>query len=173
MARKEEGLVFALFENEAAADEAVESLRAWDKLDDDVKLNKVGTIVLDEHGKLKIHKVGRLWDAAKGVGGGAVAVILAGAIISPVADALILGLISAHLMNLRVAPEDRERLSAELANGRAAVAVLVTRDEVPLVRAKLTELGGSPEEPVTVEITPELDAAAAQAQKEADKATVS
>ena len=173
MADKEKALVLSLFADEEAADEAVESLRAWDKLDDDVKLNAIGTIVLDEDGKVKIHKVGRIWDAAKGVGAGAVATILAGWIISPLLLPAISGVFELHRKNLRVTPEQRERLSAELKNGKAAVAVLITREEVAAVLAKLTELGGSPEDPVEIEITPELEATAAEAQKEADKPAVS
>lgn len=168
MAHKEKGLVFALFADEAAADEAVESLKAWDKLDDDVKLNAIGTMVLDEDGKLKIHKVGRLYDFAKGAGVGAVAVILAGWIFMPLVDASLFGLFELHRKRLRVTPEQRDRLSEELKSGKAAVAVLVTPEEVAAVLAKLAELGGSPEDPVAVEITPELEAAAAQAQAEAD-----
>lgn len=166
MAHKEKGLVLALFPDEAAADAAVESLKAWDKLDDDVKLNALGMMVLDEDGKLKIHKVGRLWDAAKGVGAGAVAVILAGYIVSPLILPVAGGLYMLHHKNLHVAPELRERLSAELKNGKAAVAVLVTREEAAAVSAKLAELGGSPEDPIHMEITPEMEAAAAEASKQ-------
>jgi hypothetical protein len=37
---------------------------------------------------------------------------------------------------------DRERISAELATGKAAVGVLADFDEAPSIDAKLTELGG-------------------------------
>ena len=164
---KEKGLVLSLFADEAAADEAVESLQAWDKLEDDVKLHGIGTIVLDENGKLKIHKAGRIYDFAKGAGVGAVAVILAGALFAPVIDVAMFGAFALFYKNLRISPEQRERLSAELTNGKAAVAVLVTREEVAAVLAKLTELGGSSEELIEVEMTPELDAAAAKADAEA------
>ena len=117
MADENKGLVLSLFADEAAASEAVESLQAWDKLEDDVKLHGIGTIVLDENGKLKIHKVGRLWDFAKGAGAGAVAVILVGSILGPVIDAALFGLFAVHFKKLRVTPEQRERLSAELKNG--------------------------------------------------------
>ena len=167
MASKDKRLVLSVFADEAAADAAVESLRAWDKLDDDVKLNSIGTMVLDEKGKLKIHKVGRLYDFAKGAGVGAIAVILAGYILFPLEAPLLVGLYELHRKNLRVSDEQRERLSADLKDGKAAVAVLVAIDEVSDVLAKLAELGGSNEEPIGVEITPEMDADAAKAEAEA------
>ncbi len=163
---KEKGLVLSLFADEAAADEAVESLQAWDKLEDDVKLHGIGTIVLDESGKLKIHKAGRIYDFAKGAGVGAIAVILAGAFFGPVIDIAMFGAFALSYKNLRVSPEQRERLSAELKGGKAAVAVLVTPEEVPAVLTKLTELGGSLEETIKVEITPEMEDAAAKAADE-------
>lgn len=167
MARQDKKLVLSLFADETAADTAVDSLKAWDKLEDDVKLNAIGTMVLDEDGKLKIHKIGRIYDFAKGAGVGAVAVILAGWIFLPVVDAALFGLFELHRKNLRVTPELRERLSADLRNGKAAVAVLVTCQEEVAVLAKLAELGGYAEEPIEVEITPELETDAARAGAEA------
>ena len=41
-------VVLAYFPNEIAADDAVESLKQWDKADDDVKLNAIGVLVLDD-----------------------------------------------------------------------------------------------------------------------------
>ena len=52
-------VVLAYFQDEVAADDAVESLKAWDQLDNQVKLNAVGVLVLDENGQLKNHKMGR------------------------------------------------------------------------------------------------------------------
>ena len=39
-------IVVAIFPDEAAADTAAQSLKDWDKLDDDVKLNAIGILVL-------------------------------------------------------------------------------------------------------------------------------
>ena len=44
--------------------------------------------------------------------------------------------------------------------------MLVTPEEVEAVLAKLTELGGSLEAPIEVEITPEMEAAAKAADQE-------
>jgi hypothetical protein len=170
MAPKNKTLVLSLFADEAAADAAVESLKAWDKMDEDVKLNAIGTIALDGKGKLKIHKIGRFWDAARGVGAGAIATILAGYILSPLLLPAVSGAFELHRKRLRVTADQRERLSAELVGGKAAVAVLVVPDEADGVRAKLGELGGSPEEPIGVEITPELETTAAEAQAEGEAA---
>jgi hypothetical protein len=45
-------LVLAIFKDEAAADAAVESLKQWDKADDDLKLNAIGVLVLDDKGEV-------------------------------------------------------------------------------------------------------------------------
>jgi uncharacterized membrane protein len=51
-------VVLAFFADEAAADTAVGSLKAWDKLDDDVKLNAIAVLAIDEDGKIKTEKLG-------------------------------------------------------------------------------------------------------------------
>ena len=49
MARKH--VVLAFFADEAAADAAVEELKAWDELYYDIKLNAIGVLVVDENGR--------------------------------------------------------------------------------------------------------------------------
>ena len=62
-------IVVAIFPDEAAADTAAQSLKDWDKLDDDVKLNTIGILVLDEKGKVKTQKIGRRsWGKGAGIG---------------------------------------------------------------------------------------------------------
>ena len=46
-------VVLAFFKDEVAADDAVESLKAWDKRDDDIKLSSIGVLVLDDKGKIE------------------------------------------------------------------------------------------------------------------------
>jgi uncharacterized membrane protein len=157
---KDKGVVLALFENEAAADAAVDALKAWDELDDDVKLNSIGMMVLDEDGKLKIHKVGRRRGIAKGVGGGAVLVLLTGYLITPLGLPILGGLVGATRKHIPMSDEDRDRLAGELKNGKAAVGVLVKLEQRDAASEKLAELGGSPEQ--TLELTPELEAAAGE-----------
>ena len=52
-----------------------------------------------------------------------------------------------HHKGLGLSERDRERISAELALGKAAVGVLADFDEAPSIDAKLTELGGLSESP--------------------------
>lgn len=159
-ADKGKGVVLALFENEAAADAAVDGLKAWDELDDDVKLNAIGMMALDEDGKLKMHKVGRRRGIAKGVAGGAIAVVLAGYLVTPLGLPVLGGLLGATRKNIPMSDEDRDRLARELKNGKVALAVLVKSEQRDAVSKKLADLGGSPEQ--TLELTPELEAAAAE-----------
>ena len=164
MSDHKRGIVLALFDSEAAADSAVEELKAWDKLDDDVKLDSIGMIVLDEKGKLKTHKLGRRRGIAKGVGVGVVVEILAGFIVSPLLPPLTFGLIGATRKSLDLSEERREFLAKSLQNGKAAVGVLVKYEEMLDVDKKLAELGGSTD---TFELSPDLESAAAEvAEKE-------
>ena len=155
----DKGVVFALFDNEAAADAAVESLKAWDKLDDDVKLNAIGVLALDEHGKLKMHKVGPRRGVAKGVASGAVVVVLAGYIVSPLALPVAFGAVGATRRSVPLSPERRDQLSAAIKKGKAAVGIQVKMDETAAVSAKLEELGGIVD---ILEMTPDLEAAAGE-----------
>jgi len=70
MAKKQ--LVLAFFANEAAADEAVNQIKQWDKASKDVKLGAIGVLVKDDKGKIKTHKLGK-----RKTGGGAVLGVLA------------------------------------------------------------------------------------------------
>ena len=160
-------IVVAIFPDEAAADTAAQSLKDWDKLDDDVKLNAIGILVLDENGKIKTHKIGRRsWGKGAGIG-----VVLA-ALTPPtlLAGALAGGGLGAlRHKGLGVDSAERDQISEALTNGRAAVGALVAETEAADVSAKLTELGGdlhvlSPSD----EAVAEVDAAAPQV--EADEA---
>jgi uncharacterized membrane protein len=163
----EKQVVLAIFPNEAAADAAAQSLKEWDKLDDDVKLNAIGVLVLDENGEVKTQKMGRRsWGKGAGIG-----VILAA--LTPVgllAGAIGGGLIGAlHHKGLGIDSDERERLSAALNNGQAAVGALVKSAEAAGVMHKLTELGGdthvlSPSDEAVAEVdsvAPQVEAAEA------------
>ena len=69
-------VVLAIFESEAKADAAVQSLKDWDKADDDIKLNAIGVMVLDDKGKVKTHKLGKR-SVGKGAGIGVILAIIA------------------------------------------------------------------------------------------------
>ena len=51
-------LVLAFFENEAAADQAVNAVKQWDKASKEVKLGAIGVLVKDDKGKIKTQKLG-------------------------------------------------------------------------------------------------------------------
>jgi hypothetical protein len=136
-------VVLAIFEDEAAADAAVESLKAWDKADDDIKLNSIGVLVLDDNGTIKTHKLGRR-SVGKGAGIGLVLAIIAPpTLLAGVIGGGILG--GLHHKGLGLAAEDRDRIAAELTGGKAAVGVLANIAEATAISAKLTELGGAAE----------------------------
>jgi hypothetical protein len=136
-------VVLAVFNDEAAADAAAESLKSWDKADDDIKLNSIGVLVLDDKGKVKAHKLGkRSVKAGAGIG------LLLALITPPTLIAGVLGggiLGALHRKGLGMSTEDRDRIAAELGNGKAAVGVLAAAAQAPEISAKLAELGGAPE----------------------------
>jgi hypothetical protein len=148
-------VVIAIFDDEASADAAASSLKESGV----AKGDAIGVLVLDDRGKLKADKVGkRSW--GKGAGIGAVV-----ALVTPVGLAAGLiggGLLGAlHHKNLGLDEEDRERISRELAGGKAAVGVLAPVSESTVVAGKLTELGGTAEaHPVSDEAVEEAQTAA-------------
>ena len=154
-------VVVAVFPDEAAADTAAQSLKDWDKLDDDVKLNAIGILVLDESGKIKTQKIGRRsWGKGAGIGVVLAALTPPGLLAGALAGGVIGGL---RHKGLGVDSAEREQIADALSNGRAAVGALVAETEASAVSDKLTELGGelhvlSP----TDEAVAEVDAAAAQ-----------
>jgi len=159
-------LVLAVFANEAAADAAVESLKSWDQVTDEVKLGAIGVLANDGHGSLKEHKLGAR-SGAKGAGIGLLLVV-----ISP--PALLAGVVAGgilghfHHQGLGLSVEDEAHLGLELVGGKAAVGVLATDEEAGIIAGKLAELGGAAR---YFEVTEEaLEAVAVAAQ--ADPGTV-
>jgi hypothetical protein len=136
-------LVLGIFADEAAADAAVESLKAWDAASQEVKLGAVGVLVVDEKGQIKEHKLG----ARSGHKGAGIGLVLA--IVAP--PTLLAGIVGGgilghfHHKGLGIQAEDKERIGAELAGGKAAVGVLAAAAESDAITAKLTELGGTAE----------------------------
>jgi uncharacterized membrane protein len=143
MTRKQ--VVLALFTDEASADYAVEQLKGWEKLSDDVKLNAIGVLVLDQSGKVKQHKLGR-HDTGKGAGIGFILGLLA-TTVATAGVGLVVGAVIGRMVHksLGLSLEDRSRLAGELQGGKAAVGVLVPDAEAGMVASKLAELGGTTE----------------------------
>lgn len=164
-------LVIGMFESEAAAGAAVDALKAWDRLDDDVKLHHITVMTVDDEGKLKVSNLlkTRAAGAAEGFGVGLLAVILAGPIGPVLAVPTLTGALGAagvfYRQDLGLDRAGREVVAAELGNGKAAVGLLVKHEEEAVaVAAKLAELGGAPD---THEVTEEVEAAAEQAARAA------
>lgn len=163
----DKNVVLAIFEDELAADDAVESLKEWDKSDDQIKLNAVGVLVLDEQGDVKTHKMGKR-SVGKGAGIGLILGLLTpvGVAASVVAGG---GLGALHRKGLGLTENDRDRISRELADGKAAVGVLAKAEQSAAIADKMKELGGVPETHAAPEAA--LQQAAAEAKPTSETAS--
>ncbi len=159
-------MVMAFFENEAAADAAVEAIKQWDKADKDIKLGAIGVLVKDEEGKIKTHKLGKRKTGTGAVLFGLAAVLTGGA---SLLGGLVFGGIVGSFFHkgLGLSKDDLARIDGDLNGGKAAVAVLVNEDEAAALSAKLAELGGVPEtHEVSDAVVEEAVAAAEEAPEE-------
>lgn len=136
-------VILGIFADEAAADAAVVALSTWDDETIDIKLEAVGVLVLDEAGQIKEHKLGRR-SGAKGAGIGLVlAVVAPPTLLAGVIGGGVIG--HFHHSGLGLSQEDRDRITAELAGGKAAVGILAPVMDAPPISAKLKSLGATPE----------------------------
>src|SRR3954462_1389075 len=132
-------VVLAVFANEAEADSAAKTLKESGLASHDA----IGVLALNEKGEVKTEKVGKR-STGKGAGIG-----VALALLTPVG--LGVGLLGGgalgalHHKGLGLDRADRERIGAELGDGKAGVGVLAPAGEATAVQAKLTELGGAAE----------------------------
>ena len=154
-------LVLAFFENEAAADAAVEAVKQWDKASKEIKLGAIGILVKDDKGKIKTHKLGKRKTGTGAVLFGLAAVLTGGA--SLLAGAVFGGIVgSLFRKGLGISKDDLARIDGELNDGKAAVCILAAPDEAAAVSAKLAELGGQPEShELSEEVVQEAETAAA------------
>ena len=136
-------LVLGIFADEAAADAAVGSLKAWGAASPENKLGAVGVLVVDESGQVKEHKLGAR-SGGKGAGVGLVlAVIFPPTLLAGIVGGGLIG--HFHHKGLGLSAEDRARIVAELSGGKAAVGVLAGPGQDAAISTKLTELGGTTE----------------------------
>jgi hypothetical protein len=144
-------LVLAFYPSEDAADQAVKSIKEWDKASKEIKLGSIGVLVKDDKGKIKTQKVGAR-HTTTGAAAGVLAAVLSGGV--TLVGGVVLGsLVGAFIhKGLGMSKEDLARIGGELDGGKAAVAVLAAADEASAVSAKLAELGGTTE---THEVTDE------------------
>ncbi len=148
MAKKQ--LVLAFFENEDAADAAVDQIKQWDKASKEVKLGAIGVLAKDDKGKIKTHKEGKR-KTGTGAVLGALAAVLSGGL-TLVGGVVVGGIIGAFFhKGLGISKDDLARFDDELDGGKAAVGILAKADEADGVSAKLAELGGEPETHVVTE----------------------
>jgi len=172
---KDSTLVLAYFDNEAAADGAVQALKGWDKASEDIKLGAIGILVKDEKGKVKTHKLGARAGGSGAKTGmilGVIAAILSGGI--TLLGGVIGGAVGGGVLGsffhkgLKLSPDDLKNLNSELDAGHAAIGVMLDPSEVDSTSAKLAELGGRIE---THEISGEAIDNAEQVAAEAGVAT--
>ena len=163
MAKKQ--LVLAFFGNEAAADEAVNAIKGWDKASKDVKLGAIGVLVKDDKGKIKTHKLGKR-KTGTGAVLGAVAGVLTGGV-SVVGGAIVGSILGAFFhKGLGLSKDDLARINGELDGGKAAVGIVAGPDDAADVTAKLAALGGVPETHEVSEESLEQVTAAAESMAE-------
>jgi uncharacterized membrane protein len=133
-------LTLAIFENENAADQAATSLKDSGVTSGDA----MGVLVLDDKGHVREDKVGAR-STGKGAGVGAVLWLLGPVGVGVgVAGGAAAGAL--HHKGLGLDESDRDRISAELSGGKAAVGVLTKEDDAALISTRLSEAGGIPEQ---------------------------
>ena len=136
-------VILGIFADEAAADAAVEALKTWDDDNIDIELESIGVLVVDDKGQIKEHKLGRR-SGGKGAGIGLVlAVIAPPTLLAGIVGGGVIG--HFHHKGLGLSQEDRDRIIAELAGGKAAVGILAPVMDAPPISAKLASLGATPE----------------------------
>jgi uncharacterized membrane protein len=146
-------LVVTVFDDQAAATEAVEWLKKWDRMNKDVdgiRFGAMAVLTADEDRQIKIHRVGRR-DAGSGAAVGLVIGALAGALtagvglIGGLAAGALAGGVGGGLIHkgLGMHQGDLAELTDQLCSGRAAVALVVHESQVKAVTEQLIDLGGS------------------------------
>lgn len=169
---KNDHVVIAFYDSAEAAEAAAQSLQAWDKASEDVKLGAVGTMAATPEGKIKTH-VGR--KGGKGAKTGAILGVIAGVLSGGVT--LIGGLIGGALAggvlgsffkkSTNLTEAEIEKIGEELRSGKHAVVVTCDDYEVQATKDHLQMAGGVI---WTYEVSAEAMEAAAGAESESEKA---
>lgn len=144
MAKHEQQLVLAYFDDESAADAAVSALKQWDKAAPEITLGGLGILVKDDKGKIKTHKLGPRKTGTGAVLFALVAVLTGGA--SLIGGAIAGGIVGSFFRKgLGISKEELAHIDGALNEGKAAVAVVANVEEAAAISAKLEELGGNSE----------------------------
>lgn len=168
-------LILAFFENTTIAEDAVATLKQWDRANDDIRFGAIGVLVKDEDGKIKTHKVG-VRAGRKGAKSlavvGALAGVLSGGLTvigGIVGGAVMGGALGAFFhQGLGLSKEDLARISGELDGGKAAVGLIVKTGELAMIAEALTSLGGKFETYDVTDEAVEQAVASAEAEVEAE-----
>lgn len=146
---KNDHLVVAYFDTKAQAEQAAESLKNWDKANEDIKLGAMAVVSKNEQGKVENTDLGPRntgKGAAIGVIAGAAAGLLSGGL-TVVGGALLGGILGGgagalNKQGIGLSQEDLDRMSSELDAGHAALLAMADEEEVADTTAELTRLGG-------------------------------
>jgi uncharacterized membrane protein len=131
--------VLSFFPDEPAADSAAAALKDSGIAHHDA----IGILALDSHGKLKQDKIGAR-STGKGAAIGGVIGVFTTAFLGP---AVLAGVAvgALHHKNVGLSDADKARLTVELNEGKAAVAVMADSDTATAISDQLTQLGGTSE----------------------------
>jgi uncharacterized membrane protein len=133
-------LVLAIFPDEPAADSAAVDLKESGIAHGDA----IGILVLNDHGKLKQHKVGAR-SVGKGAAVGGVIAVVGTAVLGP-AILVGAGVGALHHKHVGLSDSDKAHLAEELSSGKAAVGVMAELDQESAVTDYLTAHGGQTEQ---------------------------
>jgi uncharacterized membrane protein len=172
---KNDHLVVAYFDSKEQAEQAADSLKNWDKANEDIKLGALAVVSKNEQGKVENTDLGPRntgKGAAIGVIAGAAAGLLSGGL-TVVGGALLGGILGGGVgalnkQGIGLSQEDLDRMSSELDAGHAALLAMADADEVADTTAELTRLGGRAQ---ANPVAPEAVAQAEQALSSAPAAT--
>ena len=164
---KNDHLVVAYFDSKAQAEQAADSLKNWDKANDDIKLGALAVVSKNAQGKVENTDLGPRntgKGAAIGVIAGAAAGLLSGGL-TVVGGALLGGILGGGVgalnkQGIGLSQEDLDRMQAELDAGHAALLAMADEHEVADTTAELTRLGGRAQ---SSPVAPEAVAQAEQA----------
>jgi uncharacterized membrane protein len=164
---KNEHLVVAYFDSKEQAEQAADSLKGWDKANDDIKMGAIAVLSKNDKGKIETTKMGPR-NTGKGAKIGVIVGVIAGILtggLSLVGGAIwgaVLGSAAGTLSKkgIGLSKEEVERMGGELDNGHAALLAMVDENEVTDTTAELTRLGGKAQ---ASEVAPEAVAQAEQA----------
>lgn len=146
---KNDHLVLAYFDTKEQAEQAADSLKSWDKANEDIQLGALEVVSKNDKGKVETTNLGSRntgKGATIGVIAGAAAGLLTGGL-TIVGGALLGGILGGGVgalskQGIGLTQEDLDRMQVELDAGHVALLVMADDVEVADTTAELTRLGG-------------------------------